>query len=150
MDRSSLRFLTAAALRQRKKEEEEKKKKAMRKTVHQETQRRAAEAIEQARLLLERNKRKRKKKRKRKLPKGSSPRSLPARAVRTQKYGRYFYCPDPSWCLVLPGFRQVVQFMSQSLDACFVHYVLESLVLSRHRPVSELPEECWECGFSCR
>ena len=83
---------------QRKEEEE----KAKRETVHQESRRLAAEAIEQARLMFERNKRK--KKRKRKLPKGSSPRSLSARAVRTQKYGRHFYCPDPSWCLVLPWF----------------------------------------------
>ena len=96
VDSSSLQISTVAALRQRKKEED---KKAKRETVHQETQRLAAEA----RLLFERNKRKRKKK-KRTLPKGWSPRSLPARAVRTRKYGRYFYCPGPSWCLVLPWF----------------------------------------------
>ena len=74
MDSSSLQFRTAASLRQRKteEEEEEEEKKAKRETVHQESQRLAAEATEQARFLLGRNKRKRKKKRKRKLPKGSS------------------------------------------------------------------------------
>ena len=71
VDSFLLRFLTASALAARRKEEEEKEV-AKREAGHQETQQRAADAVERARLLLERNKRKGKKKRKRKLPRASS------------------------------------------------------------------------------
>ena len=47
--------------------------------------------------------RKKKKRKKRNLPKGSSPRSLPARAVRTRKSG-HLSCGSVSWCcLTSPG-----------------------------------------------
>ena len=75
VDSSSLRFLTAAALRQR--EEEEEKFEAK----YKETQRPAADAIERARVLLEQagKRKKRKKKRKRRLPRTSS---RPSRQLR--------------------------------------------------------------------
>ena len=85
VDSSSLRFLTASALKARREEEEEKEKEkeaAKRKEVQTEVQQQAAEALEQARLLLERSKRKRKKRRKRKLPKTSSLRRPCAHAAR--------------------------------------------------------------------
>ena len=79
MDSSSLRFLTASALKARREEEEERKKKEKEKmeersAVHVE----AAVALERARLLLEQasKRRKRKKRRKRRTPRTSSLPSL--------------------------------------------------------------------------
>ena len=76
VDSSSLRFLTASALKARREEEEERKKKEKEKmeqrlAVHVE----AAVALERARLLLEQasKRRKRKKRRKRRTPRTSSP-----------------------------------------------------------------------------
>ena len=68
LDSSSLRFLTAAALTARRKEEEEEKKAKKEAAKRQEVQAEAAEAMQRARLLVERNKRKRKKRKKKKLP----------------------------------------------------------------------------------
>ena len=69
VDSSSLRFLTADALAARRKEEEEQQAVAKR----QETQQQAADALEKARLFLERSKRWRKKKKKEKrLPRSST------------------------------------------------------------------------------
>ena len=79
VDSSSLRFLTAAALRQRKEEEEKVKREA---TAQEKVA--ESEVQQQARLLLERNKRKRKKRRKRRTPRTSS-RSLRGRAHRRQR-----------------------------------------------------------------
>ena len=96
VDSSSLRFLTAAALRQRKEEEEkvEREAKAQEKKVAEsEVQQQAAAALEQARLLLERNKRKRKKRRKRRTPR-TSPRSSRGRASTTAvAFPKLTQCP---------------------------------------------------------
>ena len=99
VDSSSLRFLTAAALRRWKEEEESK-------AGLEALQRRAAELAEQRKNLTggSSSTQRRRKKRKKKLPKTSSCASS-SRADRTWKYGHYSFCLVPA-CVRLPRYAR--------------------------------------------